>query len=74
MVAAMDNTINLGHIISLLGYVLTTVAAAGAIGVRLTRVERDIEKLSALLIMQGRLEERIKSLEDRAYRRDHAND
>jgi hypothetical protein len=61
----MDSTINLGHIISLLGYLVTTVAAAGAIGVRLTRVERDIERLLGLLEKQGRLEERVRSIEDR---------
>lgn len=67
----MDSTINLGHIISLLGYLVTTVAAAGAIGVRLTRVERDIERLLSLLVSQGRLEERLKSLEDKFHEDRH---
>jgi hypothetical protein len=71
----MDSTINLGHIISLLGYLVTTVAAAGAIGVRLTRVERDIERLLGLLEKQGRLEERVRSLEDIIHsRRSHERD
>jgi hypothetical protein len=65
----MDSTINLGHIISLLGYLVTTVAAAGAIGVRLNRVERDIERLLGLLEKQGRLEERIRNVEDLVHDR-----
>jgi hypothetical protein len=71
----MDSTISLGHIISLLGYLVTTVAAAGAIGVRLNRVERDIERLLGLLVQQGRLEERIKNIEDTVHnRRNHERD
>lgn len=70
----MDSTINLGHIISLLGYLVTTVAAAGAIGVRLNRVERDIERLLGLLEKQGRLEERIRAIEDTIHSRRHTHD
>ena len=68
----MDSTINLGHIISLLGYLVTSVAAAGAIGVRLNRVERDIERLLGLLEKQGRLEERVRSLEDKVHEDRHS--
>ena len=64
----MNTTVDLGHIITLLGYVFTTVAAAGAISVRLNRVERDIDKLMALIVKQGKLEERVAALEDRVDR------
>ena len=59
----MNTTIDLGHVITLLGYVATTLMAAGAIRTRLDRVERDIDKLMQILTAQVRQEERILALE-----------
>jgi len=67
-----DATINLGHVLTFIGFILAGAGAyygvridLTAIGIRLGVVETQISKITELLITQSRQEERINQFERR---------
>jgi hypothetical protein len=55
-----DPTINLGHLISLGGVIITIVGGWYVMDHRLTALERNFEKLSVAVVELVRLDERLK--------------
>jgi hypothetical protein len=59
----LDLTINLGHLVTLGGFVLTAVFAVALFDARLKAVEQEVAKLSDVVIQEARFDERLKALE-----------
>lgn len=55
-----DPTINLGHIISLGGAMVVVAGSLYLTDYRLTTLERNVEKLSVVVIQAARTDERLK--------------
>jgi hypothetical protein len=60
MSARFDPTINLGHLISFGGVIVTIVGGWYVMDHRLTALERNFEKLSIAVVELVRLDERLK--------------
>lgn len=63
-----DGTINLGHIISILAVVVSIAGGWYVFDHRLTSVERQLEKLSTVIIEAVRIDERLKNIDRRLDR------
>jgi hypothetical protein len=63
-----DPTVHLGHIITFVGFVVTAVGGWYVVDYRLMSVERQIERLSSVIIQQARIEEWQKNTERRLDR------
>ena len=62
MTARFDPTINLGHLISLAGVILVVSGSLYLTDYRLSALEKNVEKLSTVVIESARTDERLKDL------------
>lgn len=62
MTPRFDPTINLGHLISLCGVVLVVTGSLYLTDYRLNALEKNVEKLSTVVIESARTDERLKDL------------
>jgi hypothetical protein len=60
MTPRFDPTINLGHLISLGGVVIVVAASLYLTDYRLNALEKNVEKLSTVVIQAARTDERLK--------------
>jgi len=70
-----DPTVNLGHVMTFLGFMLAGIGAyygarmeLSAIGLRIGVVERQIDKLATILVTDARQDERMSQIERRVER------
>jgi hypothetical protein len=63
-----DPTINLGHLLTLTGVVFVIVSAGVVADFRLAALEREVAKLSDLVVQAARSEERMTDLARRVDR------
>jgi hypothetical protein len=63
-----DPTINLGHMITLSGVVITIIGGWYAFDARLAAVERQMSNLSTVVVEAARIDERLKGYERRLDR------
>ena len=60
MTPRFDPTINLGHLISLAGMMLVVAGSLYLTDYRLNALEKNVEKLSTVVIQAARTDERLK--------------
>ncbi len=60
-----DGTINLGHLLTLVGFAFGCVGVAMSLRTRLDSVEHELKKMSGVLIELGRQDERLNGIDRR---------
>jgi hypothetical protein len=60
-----DGTINLGHILTLVGFAFGCLGVAMSLRTRLDSVENELKKMSGVLIELGRQDERLNGIDRR---------
>lgn len=68
-----DATINLGHLLTLTGVVMAIVGGGFVADFRLAAVEKEVAKLSGLVVQEARFEERMIELARRIDRLEAAH-
>jgi hypothetical protein len=60
-----DGTINLGHILTLVGFAIGCLGVAMSLRTRLDSVENELKKMSGVLVELGRQHERLNAIDRR---------
>lgn len=68
MSVKFDATFNVGHVVTAGSLVVTLIAGYVAMDYRLSSLERQVERLSAVVIDNARFDERLKDLTRRVER------